>query len=326
MKVFVAGATGALGKQLVPLLVEQGHEVTGMTRTPAKADQIRSMGARAAIADALEPEAVAQVVAEAEPEAVIHQLTAIDPDAFGRSIDKMFAETNRLRTQGTDHLLAAARAVGTRRFVVQSFAPWPYKRVGGPVKTEEDPLDDDPPKPVRETVAAIRYLEAAVTGAEDIEGIALRYGWFYGPGTSVGLDPLGEQVEMLRKRRFPIVGSGAGTWSMIHIHDAAAATAAALERGGRGAYNVVDDDPAPVSVLLPELAKAVGADAPRHVPRWLGWLVAGEPAVIMMTSIRGSSNEKAKRELGWQPRYPSWRLGFREGLEPTHKQPERSAA
>jgi nucleoside-diphosphate-sugar epimerase len=326
MRVFVAGATGALGKQLVPLLVEQGHDVTGMTRTPAKADQIRSMGARAAIADALDPEAVAQVVAETEPEAVIHQLSAIDPGAFGRSIDKMFAETNRLRTNGTDHLLAAARAVGARRFVAQSFAPWPYKRVGGPVKTEEDPLDDDPPKPVRETVAAIRYLEAAVTGAEDIEGIALRYGWFYGPGTSVGFDPLGEQVEMLRKRRFPIVGSGAGTWSMIHIHDAAAATAAALERGGPGAYNIVDDDPAPVSVLLPELARTVGADPPRHVPRWLGWLVAGEPAVIMMTSIRGSSNEKAKRELGWQPRYPSWRLGFREGLHKDDKESERSAA
>jgi 2-alkyl-3-oxoalkanoate reductase len=326
MRVFVAGATGALGKQLVPLLVEQGHDVTGMTRTPAKADQIRSMGARAAIADALEPEAVAQVVAEAEPEAVVHQLTAIDPGAFGRSIDKMFTETNRLRTEGTDHLLAAARAVGTRRFVAQSFAPWPYERIGGPVKTEEDPLDDDPPKPVRETVAAIRYLEAAVTGADDIEGIALRYGWFYGPGTSVGLDPLGEQVEMLRKRRFPIVGSGAGTWSMIHIHDAAAATAAALERGGPGAYNVVDDDPAPVSVLLPELARTVGAEPPRHVPRWLGWLVAGEPAVIMMTSIRGSSNEKAKRELGWQPRHPSWRLGFREGLHQDDKASERSAA
>jgi 2-alkyl-3-oxoalkanoate reductase len=326
MRVFVAGATGALGKQLVPLLVEQGHDVTGMTRTPAKADQIRSMGARAAIADALEPEAVAQVVAEAEPEAVVHQLTAIDPGAFGRSIDKMFTETNRLRTEGTDHLLAAARAVGTRRFVAQSFAPWPYERIGGPVKTEEDPLDDDPPKPVRETVAAIRYLEAAITGADDIEGIALRYGWFYGPGTSVGLDPLGEQVEMLRKRRFPIVGSGAGTWSMIHIHDAAAATAAALERGGPGAYNVVDDDPAPVSVLLPELARTVGAEPPRHVPRWLGWLVAGEPAVIMMTSIRGSSNEKAKRELGWQPRYPSWRLGFREGLHQDDKASERSAA
>jgi nucleoside-diphosphate-sugar epimerase len=257
---------------------------------------------------------------------VIHQLTAIDAGAFGRSIDKMFAATNRLRTEGTDHLLAAARAVGARRFVVQSFAAWPYKRIGAQVKTEEDPLDDDPPKPVRETVEAIRYLEGAVTGAEDIEGIALRYGWFYGPGTSIGLEPVGEQVEMLRKRRFPIVGSGAGTWSMIHIHDAAAATAAAVERGDAGAYNVVDDDPAPVSVLLPELARSVGADPPRRVPRWLGWLVAGEPAVIMMTSIRGSSNEKAKRELGWEPRYPSWRLGFREGLEPNDKQPERSAA
>jgi nucleoside-diphosphate-sugar epimerase len=314
MKVFVAGATGALGKQLVPILVEQGHEVTGMTRSPGKEGAIRAMGARPAVADALDPEAVAEAVAAAEPDAVIHQLTAIDPGAFGRSIDKMFVQTNRLRTEGTDHLLAAARAVGARRFVAQSFAAWPYKRVGGPVKTEEDPIDDDPPKTVRETVGAIRYLEAALADAEGIEGIALRYGWFYGPGTSVGLDPPGEQVEMIRKRRFPIVGNGAGIWSMIHIRDAAAATAAALERGEPGVYNVVDDEPVPVSVFVPELAKAVGAKPPRRVPGWLGRLVAGEPAVIMMTAIRGASNEKAKRELGWEPRYPTWRQGLREGM------------
>jgi nucleoside-diphosphate-sugar epimerase len=314
MKVFVAGASGAVGKQLVPMLVEQGHEVTGMTRSPAKEDLIRQLGARPAVADGLDPEAVAQAVAEAEPEAVIHQLTAIDAGAFGRSVDKMFVETNRLRTEGTDHLLAAARAVGARRFIAQSFAAWLYKRVGGPVKTEEDPLDDDPPKPVRETVGAIRHVEGAVTGGDGIEGIALRYGWFYGPGTSVSLDPVGEQVEMIRKRRLPIVGSGDGVWSMIHIRDVASATAAALERGEPGVYNVVDDDPARVADFLPELAKAVGAKPPRHVPRWLGRLIAGEPAEIMMTTIRGTSNEKAKRELGWEPRYPSWRLGLRDGL------------
>jgi nucleoside-diphosphate-sugar epimerase len=314
MKVFVAGATGAIGKQLVPMLVQQGHEVTGMTHSPAKEDAIRELGARPAVADALDPEAVAQAVAAAEPEVVVHQLTAINAGDFGRSVDKAFVQTNRLRTEGTDHLLAAARAVGARRFIAQSFAPWPYKRVGGPVKTEEDPFDDDPPKAVRETVGAIRHVETAVTGAEGIDGLALRYGWFYGPGTSLGLDPPGEQVEMIRKRRFPLVGDGGGVWSLIHIRDAASATAAAVERGASGIYNIVDDEPVRASVLLPELAKAIGAKPPRHVPRWLGQLLAGDPAVIMMTSLRGSSNEKAKRELGWTPSYPSWREGFRDGL------------
>jgi 2-alkyl-3-oxoalkanoate reductase len=314
MKVFVAGATGAIGKQLVPMLVEWGHEVTGMTRTPAKQDLIRRLGARAAVADALDPEAVAQAVAEAEPEVVIHQLTAIDAGSVRRSIDKAFAQTNRLRTEGTDHLRAAAKAAGARRFIAQSFAGWPYERLGGPIKTEEDPLDDSPPKAVRQTLAAIRYLEDAVTRAEGIEGLALRYGGFYGPGTSLGLNPDGEQIEMLRKRRLPVVGSGAGIWSLIQIEDAAAATAAAVERGEPGVYNVVDDEPVPVSVVLPELAKMIGAKPPRHVPRWLGRLIAGEAAVILMTEVRGASNAKAKRELGWELRYPSWRLGFRDGF------------
>jgi 2-alkyl-3-oxoalkanoate reductase len=314
MKVFVAGASGAIGKQLVPMLVARGHQVTGITRTPAKADLIRSLGARPVVADALDPEAVAQAVAEAEPEVVVHQLTAIDASSMGRSIDKAFTLTNRLRTEGLDHLLAAAQAVGARRFVAQSFAGWPFERTGGPIKTEEDPLDTSPPKPVRQTSAAIRYLEGAVTGAEGFEGLALRYGGFYGPGTSIGLDPPGEQAEMVRKRRLPIVGNGAGIWSLIHIEDAAAATVAAVERGDPGVYNIVDDDPVPVSELLPELAAAVGAKPPRHVPRWLGRLVGGEAAVVMMTEIRGASNAKAKRELGWELRYPSWRQGFREGL------------
>jgi nucleoside-diphosphate-sugar epimerase len=314
MKVFVAGATGAMGKQLVPMLVERGHEVTGMTRTAAKADLIRSMGGRPVVADALDPEAVAQVVAEAEPEAVIHELTSIDTASFSRSLDKMFASTNRLRTEGTDHLLAAACAVGARRFIAQSFAGWPFERTGGPIKTEEDPLQSSPPKTVSETLGAIRYLEDTVTGAEGIEGIALRYGGFYGPGTSISLDPVGAQVEMLRKRRLPVIGNGAGIWSLVHIEDAAAATAAALERGGPGNYNVVDDEPVRVSVLLPELAQAVGAKPPRHLPKWLGRLVAGEGNAIMMTEVRGASNEKAKRELGWELRYPTWRQGFKDGL------------
>jgi nucleoside-diphosphate-sugar epimerase len=314
MKVFVAGATGALGRQLVPMLVENGHEVTGMTRSDAKQDLIRQMGARPAVADALDPEAVAQAVAAAEPEAVIHQLTAIDTGSFSRSLDKMFALTNRLRTEGVDHLLAAAQAVGTRRFIAQSFAGWPFERTGGPVKTEEDPLESSPPKTVSQTLGAIKYVEETVTGAERIDGLALRYGGFYGPGTSVSLDPDGEQVEMLRKRRLPIIGDGGGIWSFVHIADAAAATAAAVDHGAPGLYNIVDDEPIEVRVLLPELAKVVGAKPPRRLPRWLGRLIAGEGNAIMMTEVRGASNAKAKRELGWELRYPSWRQGFREGL------------
>jgi 2-alkyl-3-oxoalkanoate reductase len=314
VKVFVAGATGAIGKQLVPMLVERRHEVTGMTRTPAKADLIRSLGARPVVADALDPEAVAQAVAEAEPEAVIHQLTAIDAGSISRSVDKVFTLTNRLRTEGTDHLLAAARAVGAKRFIAQSFAGWPFERTGGPVKTEEDPLQASPPKSVAQTLGAIRYLEGTVTGADEIDGLVLRYGGFYGPGTSLGVNPDGEQTKMIRKRRFPVVGNGAGIWSLVHIQDAASATAAAVERGEPGLYNVVDDEPVPVSVFLPELAEAIGAKPPRHLPRWLGRLLAGEGMTIMMTEVRGASNAKAKRELGWEPRYPSWRQGFREGL------------
>jgi 2-alkyl-3-oxoalkanoate reductase len=314
MKVFVAGATGALGKQLVPMLVEGGHEVTGMTRSPAKQDQIRQLGASPAVADALDPEAVAKVVAEAEPEVVIHELTAIDTGALVRSIDKMFATTNRLRTEGMDHLLAAGRAVGARRFIAQSFAGWPFERTGGPIKTEEDPLQANPPKTVSETLAGIRHVEE-IAGANGIEGFALRYGGFYGPGTSISLNPDGEQVTMIRKRRLPVIGNGAGIWSLVHIRDAAAATAAAVDRGEPGVYNVVDDEPVAVGELLPELAKAVGAKPPRHIPRWLGRLIAGEGNTIMMTEVRGASNAKAKRELGWELQYPSWRQGFKEGLE-----------
>jgi nucleoside-diphosphate-sugar epimerase len=314
MKVFVAGATGAIGRRLLPMLVDKGHDVIGMTRTASKQDLVRELGAGPVVADALDPEGVAQAVAEAEPEVVIHQLTAIDAGAMGRSIDKMFAQTNRLRTEGTDHVLAAAKAVGARRFIAQSFAGWPFERTGGPIKTEDDPLQDSPPKTVSQTLGAIRYLEATVRGADGIEGLVLRYGGFYGPGTSLGLNPDGEQIQMLRKRRFPVVGSGAGIWSLVHIDDAAAATAAALERGEPGVYHVVDDEPAEVSALLPELAKIIGAKPPRRLPRWAGRLLAGEGMTIMMTEVRGASNAKAKRGLGWELRYPSWRQGFREGL------------
>jgi 2-alkyl-3-oxoalkanoate reductase len=314
MKIFVAGATGALGKQLVPQLVAAGHDVTGMTRSEAKVDLVRELGATPALADALDAEAVGRAVAEAEPEVVVHQLTALGGQLDMRKPEVAFAETNRLRTEGTDHLLAAARAVGTRRFVAQSFGGWPGARTGGPVKTEADPFDPDPPAEMRSTLDAIRYLEGAVTGTEGIEGLALRYGGFYGPGTSISLSPVGEHVEMIRKRKFPVVGHGTGIWSFIHIDDAAAATVAAIERGEPGIYNVSDDEPAAVADWLPALAKAVGAKPPRRVPRWLGRLLAGEVLTTMMTEIRGASNAKAKRELAWHLRFPSWRDGFLTGL------------
>jgi nucleoside-diphosphate-sugar epimerase len=313
MKVFVAGATGALGKQLVPLLVASGHDVVGMTRTEAKRDQLRSVGAQPVVADALDADAVGRAVGEAEPDVIVHQLTAIPPSINMRRFDSEFALTNRLRTEGTDHLLSAGQALGVKRFVAQSNAGL-YARTGGPIKREDSPLDHDPPPPMRRGLAAIRHLETAVTGAHWTEGVVLRYGWFYGPGTSIALDPPGSQVELLRKRQFPIVGRGTGTWSFIHIEDAATATLAAVEGGPAGTYNVVDDEPAPVSEFLPVLAAAVGAKRPPRVPRWVGRLAAGEWAVVAMTEIRGASNDKAKRELGWQLRYPSWRQGFAEGL------------
>ncbi len=314
MKIFVAGATGALGKQLVPQLVANGHEVVGMTRSESKVDQVRSLGARPVVADALNPDAVAQAVAQAEPEVIAHQLTALSGSVDMRHPNRFFEVTNRLRTEGTDHLLAAARAVGTRRFVAQSFAGWPFARRGGPVKTEADPLDANPPKGIQETLAAIRHLENAVTSADWVEGIVLRYGGFYGPGTSVSSDSGAEISNGIRKRKFPIVGDGGGVWSFVHIVDAASATVAAIERGKPGIYNVVDDDPAPVRDWIPALANALGAKSPRRLPRWLGRLAAGEAATVMMTEIRGASNAKAKRELGWEPRYPSWRQGFAHGL------------
>lgn len=308
MKILVAGATGALGRQLLPRLVASGHEVSGMTRSPAKRELVRELGATPVVAEALDSEQVVRVIAGAEPEVIVHQLTALRGSLDMRHFDRDFAPTNRLRTEGTDNLLAAGRAVGVRRFVAQSFAGWPFARNGGPVKTEDDPLDPTPPQGMRRTLDAIRHLENAVSDARWTEGVVLRYGGFYGPGTSLGRD--GEHVEQIRKRRFPVVGGGGGMWSFVHIEDAADATVAAVARGRRGIYNVVDDDPAPVSEWLPAIAVALGAKPPHRVPRWLGRLLAGEAATVMMTEARGASNAKAKRELDWQPSYPSWREGF----------------
>jgi nucleoside-diphosphate-sugar epimerase len=307
MKVFVAGATGAMGKQLVPQLITSGHEVVGTTRSESKQAELYALGATPVVLDALDPDQVAAAVAEAKPDAIVHELTSIETFDL-RHFDRSFAMTNRLRTEGTDHLLSAARAVGVKRFVIQSFTSWPYARTGGPVKTEDDPLDPTPAAEMRESLDAIRHLESAVTGADWTEGIVLRYGGFYGPGTS--LAPGGEQFEMLRKRKYPVVGNGAGVWSFVHIADAAEATVAAVEHGKRGVYNVVDDEPAPVAEWLPALAQAIGAPKPWHVPAFVGRLVAGEPGIVMMTEMRGASNAKAKRDLGWKPRHPSWRQGF----------------
>jgi nucleoside-diphosphate-sugar epimerase len=308
MRVFVAGATGAIGRQLVPRLAAAGHEVHGMTRYRSKRALLEELGAVPVVADALDPEQVAEAVGRARPEVIVHQLTAIGALDM-RHFDRDFALTNRLRTEGTDHLLSAGQAVGVRRFVAQGIAGYgAYVRTGGPVKREEDPLDPTPAREMRETLAAIRQLEEAVLGARWTQGIVLRYGAFYGPGTSMA--PEGEQSELVRRRRFPLVGDGGGMWSFIHVADAAEATVAAVEHGRRGVYNVVDDDPAPVAEWLPALARTLGAKAPMRVPRFIGRLFAGETGVMMMTELRGASNAKAKRELGWRPGHPSWRQGF----------------
>jgi nucleoside-diphosphate-sugar epimerase len=269
---------------------------------------LHELGAVPVVADALDPDQVAEAVGRARPDVIVHQLTAIEAVDM-RHFDRDFALTNRLRTEGTDHLLSAGQAVGVRRFVAQGVGGYgAYARTGGPVKTEEDPLDPTPAREMRETLAAIRHLEEAVLGARWTEGIVLRYGVFYGPGTS--LAPGAEQFELVRRRKFPLVGDGGGVWSFIHVADAAEATVAAIERGSRGVYNVVDDDPAPVAKWLPALAQELGAKKPMRVPRFVGRLFAGEAGVVMMTDVRGASNAKVKRELGWRPAHPSWRDGF----------------
>ncbi len=319
MKIFVAGATGVLGRELVPQLVARGHEVVGMTRSETKQDLVRSLGARPVVADALDAGAVAEAVASAEPEVMVHQLTALSGKLSARDMrhperSSMATMTNRLRTEATDHLLAAGRAVGARRFVAQSFGAFRWARTGGPVQTEDDPLDPNPPGALRAPLVGILHVERAVTTIEWGEGLVLRYGGFYGPGTAVSLAPDAQMAAAVRKRRFPIIGDGGGVWSHVHIDDAAAATVTAVGHGEPGIYNVVDDEPAPVREWLPVLASALDAKPPRRIPRWLARLAAGEAATLMMTEARGASNAKAKRELGWTPCYPSWREGFAQGL------------
>lgn len=310
MRVFVAGATGVVGRQLVPLLVSTGHEVFATTRSSDKMDALREQGARPVLLDVLDADATLAAVRAAEPEAIVHQATALASlDMDVRHFDRTFDLTNRLRTTGTVNLLAGAQAVGTSRFLAQSYCGWPYATGGSAVKTEADPLEKHPPKAFRETLAAIRRLEELVTATPG--GVALRYGGLYGPGTSLAFD--GEQLVAIRKRRFPIVGDGGGHWSFLHVHDAATAALAALTRGA-GVYNIVDDDPAAVRDWLPYLADLLDAPRPRHVPTWVGRIAAGDGAVRMMTQVRAGSNELAKRELRWKPTYLSWRDGFRAEL------------
>jgi 2-alkyl-3-oxoalkanoate reductase len=300
MRVFVAGASGAIGSRLVPQLLDRGHQAIGSSRSREKAERLRALGAEPVVLDLLNRDAVREAIAASRPDAIIHQATSLAGVTDIKHFDRSFTQTNRLRTEGTDALLVAAREAGVDRFVAQSFAGWPYAREGGPVKTVEDPLDPNPVPAMRETLAAIRDLERAVVEAG---GIVLRYGGLYGSRDDA-------QLELVRKRRFPIVGDGGGVWSFVHLDDAAAATVLALEHGGSGIYNIVDDEPGPVGDWLPALAAAAEAKPPRRVPRWLARLVAGEAGLVLMTDVRGASNAKAKRDLGWTLRYPSWRQGF----------------
>lgn len=307
MRVLIAGATGAVGRRLVPLLAAAGHAVVGWTRTPGKTAAIRGLGAEPAVVDGLDGEAVRQAMRQARPDAVIHQMTGLAGVVDLRHFDRAFALTNRLRAAGTDHLIAAAAEMGVRHFLAQSYCGWPYARIDGPIKSEDDPLDPSPPRAQRQALAAIRHLETAVVGAPAMRGIVLRYGAFYGPGTGMLASAVLDQI---RARRVPVIGDGGGWWSFLHVDDAAAATLAALERGTAGLYNIVDDNPAPVRAWLPALARLVGAKPPRRVPKFVAQALAGGAMVAMMTESRAGANAKARRELGWQPRYASWRDGF----------------
>ncbi len=318
MRVFVAGAGGAVGKRLVPMLVARGHQVTGTSSRPESAEQIRQLGAEPVVVDGLDAVGIGQAVARAEPDAIIHEMTALSGTPDFRHFDRWFALTNRLRTEGTENLLAAAQASGVKRFVAQSFTGWSNSREGSWIKTEDDPLDPHPVREQAQTLAAIKFLERAVLEAP-LEGIVVRYGGLYGPGSSEALGGI------LRKRMFPVIGDGAGIVSSTHIDDAASGTLAALERGRRGVYNIVDDEPTPTREFIPAVAEALGAPKPLRIPAWLGRLLAGEVAVTMMTEGRGSSNAKAKRELGWQPIWPSWRDGFRHGLDTPVPLPRRAS-
>jgi nucleoside-diphosphate-sugar epimerase len=313
MKVLVTGGTGAIGKFLLPLLLDNKHEVVALTRSVTKAALLEDTGVSAVIVDPLDKPGLTAAVRRAEPDVIIHQLTALSSVGNFRKFDQEFALTNRFRTEVTDTLLAAARTIGTRRFIAQSYCGWPYARKGGPVKAEEDPLDPKPPENFTRTLAAIRYLEDKISSTTFLEALALRYGMFYGPGTAIGKG--GAVLKMVRKRRFPIVGGGGGVWSFIHVLDAARATVAAISRGAPGIYNIVDDEPTRVATWLPALAKAVEAKPPYKIPHWLGELTIGKGGVSIMTQIRGCSNAKAKHELNWTPIYPSWRIGFVDGLD-----------
>ncbi|TDW23429.1 NAD-dependent epimerase/dehydratase family protein [Kribbella kalugense] len=312
MKVLVAGATGGLGRSLVPQLIAAGHEVTGMTRSESGAAGVRAFGADAVLADGLDAAAVRAAVESVRPEVVVHQMTALKGGIDFKHFDDSFAMTNRLRIEGTDNLLAASQAAGVRRLVVQSYAGWNLQHGGSATKTEADPLDPNPVPAQQQTMAGIKHLESAVLNADGIEGVALRYGSFYGPTGDIGKG--GSMVELIQKRRLPIIGDGAGVWSFIHYDDAASATVKAVESEVTGVFQVADDDPAQAAVWLPEFARILGAKAPRHVPSWVGRLAVGDVGVAAFTEIRGADNTLAKKTFGWQPGYASWREGFRDGL------------
>ena len=313
MKIFVLGSTGVMGKNLIPLLVEKKHEVTALVRSSKRTKVVEDIGAEAVIANVLDKEELTEVIKKAEPEAIIHQLTALaDFSGNFRKFDEEFEMTNRFRTEVTDTLLKIARDIGTKRFIAQSFCGWPFARTGEPIKSEEDPLDPEPPSSFIKSLNAIKHLEKVVRESQKVEAVALRYGFFYGPGTSISKD--GSIVKAISKHRIPLVGNGTGIWSFIHIKDAARSTVAALTSGSPGIYNIVDDEPAPVSEWLPFLANVLGAKKPSRIPVWLANILIGEGGVSMMTKIRGASNSKAKNELNWEPVYPSWRKGFTEGL------------
>jgi len=310
MRIFLAGASGAIGRRLVPLLVSAGHVVIGTTRSENKLEQLRHLGAEPVVLDGLDGGAVMRAVRVAHPDVVVHQMTSLATMPNFKRFDADFALTNRLRTEGTSHLLEAATAARVRLVVAQSYTGWPNERSGGPIKTESDPLQSNPPTSMTRTLEAIRGLERMIWSAPGVTGIALPYGSLYGPGTS--LSPDGELTTLLTRGGFPIVGSGGGVWSFVHVDDAARATMAAIERHIPGVFNVVDDEPAEVSTWLPYLADLIEAPPPRRVPAWIARFAIGDAGVSMMTDIRGSSNEKAKKMLGWLPRYATWRLGFRD--------------
>ncbi len=312
MKVLVAGATGAVGTRLMPLLLAAGHHAAGFTRSPGKAEALRQAGVEAMVVDAFDRSAVRSALLEARPEVVVHEMTALQNASDLVHFDRVFATTNRLRTEALDHLLAAAEESGVRRFVAQSFCGWPYARTGTSVKSEDDPLDPNPPREMRRTLDAIRTLESSVVGSRGVEGVVLRYGAFYGPHSGLFDGPF---IGQLRARRAPMIGDGGGWWSFLHLDDAASATALAIETGAAGVYNIVDDEPAPVREWLPALAAMLGAKPPRRVPAWVARIALGEHLVAMMTESRAGSNRKARQVLGWRPAHRSWRKGFAEVIE-----------